>query len=162
MSIFNAEENIKKIKWKDIVSPVSYSVTSKKYSLSLFFRGEDLNHLTFIGSNDLKSEGPDGLCDLSYSFSEKIFTDDFYINPENDISKQLSDVLEDLTEFKIKVDKTLVRFDIKIHPTLISTYEQYMIRHNFGQRGFEHPDRVVYIHIILGEDIHWFYPIYIK
>ena len=78
----------------------------------------------------------------------------------------MSDVLEDLTEFKIKVDKTLVRFDVKIHvkihPTIISAYEQYMIRHNFGQRGFEHPDRVVYIHIILSEDIHWFYPIYIK
>lgn len=74
MSIFNTEENIKKIKWKDIVSPVSYSVTSRKSSLSLFFRGKDLNHLTFIGSNDFKSfksEGPDELCDLSCDFSKK-------------------------------------------------------------------------------------------
>lgn len=152
MSIFNIDENIKKIRWKDIVAPVNFSVTSKIPSTMLFFDGKDISKLVY-------KKPTAELMELFENFSKRIFSDDFYIDPEEDISSQLGDVLKSITELKFVIDNMTIKFDNHIHQVFENAYGQFMLRYKLGMETFDHPEKVSYIHIILNNYIHWFYPI---
>ncbi len=152
MGLFDIDQNIRKLKWKDIVSPVNFSISSRIPSTMLFFDGKDISKLTY-------KKPSKELIKLFDDFSNRIFADDFYIDPEEDISSQLGEVLKDLTDSSFVIDKMLIKLDNHIHTVFENAYGQFMLRYKLGMEQFAHPERVSYLHIILDTDIHWFYPI---
>ena len=152
MSLFDCEQNIRKIRWKDIVTPVNFSVTSKIPSTMMFFDGKDISKLIY-------KKPTEELKELFENFSKQIFSDDFYIDPEKDISSQLGDVLKSITDRKFVIDDMTIKFDNHIHHMFENAYGQFMLRCKMGIENFQHPERVCYLHIFMDNDIHWFYPI---
>lgn len=152
MGVFDIDSNIRKIKFKDMFSIVNYSVTSRISSLDLFIKGNDIFHLDYLFIN------PE-LLRLSINFTKHIFSDDFYFNPEKDLSSQLKTVLKEFTDKDITIDDKTVSFNNKLHYYLANAYGQYLIRTNCGMEAFQHPETITYIHIIINGDIHWFYPV---
>lgn len=152
MGLFDIERNIRSIRWRDIVTPVNFSIISKIPSTMMFFDGKDISKLTYKKPND-------ELIGLFENFSKQIFSDDFYIDPEEDMPSQLSDVLKSITDHKFVIDNMTIKFDNHIHPVFEKAYGQFMIRYKLGIEHFQHPERVCYLHIFMDNDIHWFYPI---
>ena len=152
MSLFDTSQNIRKIRWKDIVAPVNFSVTSKIPSTIMFFDGKDISKLTY-------KKPTEELKELFENFSKQIFSDDFYIDPEKDISSQLGEVLKFITDRKFVVDNMTIRFDNHINHVFEVAYEQFILRCKMGIENFQHPEYVCYLHIFIDYDIHWFYPI---
>lgn len=152
MSLFNTEQNIRKIRWKDIVSPVNFSISSRVPSTMLFFDGKDISKLTY-------KKPTEELKEIFENFSKRIFSDDFYIDPEQDLSEQLGTVLKDFTDRPFIIDKMLIKLDNHIHYIFENAYGQYMLRYKLGVERFQHPEHVCYLHIFIDNDIHWFYPI---
>ena len=152
MGLFDTDKNIRKILWKHIVAPVNFSISSRIPSTMMFFVGDDINELTY--------KKPDKeLIWLFENFSKQIFSDDFYIDPEYDLSEQLGDVLKNLTNQSVVVDKNLIKLDNHIHYVFENAYAQFMLRYKLGISKFQHPERVSYLHLILDNNTHWFFPI---
>ena len=156
MSVFDIDKNIKSVKLKDMIQPVSFSITSRKLSLAMFFTGEDINNMTF-------GYPTSNLYTLSNMFSLEITSDDIYVIPGENIISTIKDIIldigADMGVQDVWVDDMLFKFDNRVNPTFVQAYEQFMIRNKFGAPGFEHPERVSYIHIILNKYTHWFYRI---
>ena len=152
MSLFDCEQNIRKIKWKDIVAPVNFSVTSKIPSTMMFFDGKNIENLIY-------KKPTEELNEIFKNFSKRIFSDDFYIDPEKDISIQLEDVLKSITDHKFVIDNMTIKFNNHIHHMFENAYDQFMLRYRLGIENFQHPEHVCYLHIFIDNDIHWFYPI---
>jgi len=152
MSLFDIERNIRSIRWRDIVAPVNFAVTSRISSTMMFFDGKNISKLTY-------KKPTEELRELSKNFSKQIFSDDFYIDPEEDISGQLSDVLKFITDRKFVIDNMTIKFDNHIHPVFENAYGQFMVRYKMGMEGFQYPERIYYLHIFMDNDIHWFCPI---
>lgn len=152
MGLFDIDENIRKLKFKDVFSPVDYSITSRLSSLDLFIKGSDIFHLDYLCTT------PE-LIKLSIDFTKYIFSNNFYFDPEQDLSTQLKSVIEKFTNYDIVIDDKTISFNNKLHHYLARAYGQYLIRTHFGMEAFQHPETTTYIHIIIDTDIHWFYPI---
>lgn len=152
MGVFDIDSNIRKIKFKDRFSMVNYSITSRLSSLDIFIKGNDIFHLDYLCTT------PE-LLKLSINFTKYIFSNEFYFDPEQDLSTQLKSIIEKFINYDIVIDDKTISFNNKLHQYLACAYEQYLIRTNFGMEKFEHPENVAYIHIIIDNNIHWFYPI---
>ena len=152
MGIFNIDDNIRKIRFKDRFSKVDYSVSSRVSSLELFFKGTDIFNLTSLLANK-------EMYKLSGQFTDYIFSNDFWIDPEEDLPTQLKEALKKFTDYDVEIDNKTIIFNNKLHHYLATAYEQFVIRSKFGMDAFQHPEDIGYIHITIGGVIHWFYPI---
>ena len=152
MGIFNIDDNIRKIRFKDRFSKVDYSVSSRVSSLRLFFKGTDIFNLTSLLANKEMYE-------LSGQFTDYIFSNDFWIDPEEDLPTQLKESLKKFTDYDVEIDNKTIIFNNRLQHYLVTAYEQFVIRSKFGMEAFQHPENVTYIHIIIDNNIHWFYPI---
>ena len=152
MGLFDIDDNIRKIRFKDRFSKVDYSVSSRVTSLRLFFKGTDIFNLISL---HISKE----MYELSGQFTDYIFSNDFWIDPEEDLPTQLKVALKKFTDYEVEIDDKLIAFNNKLHHYLATAYEQFMIRNKFGMDAFQRPQDIGYIHITIGKVIHWFYPI---